>query len=67
MSNPEEIPGYGDMPKDVKKRELVMQNSPRKTMEDCQFHANNLKFTNQRGHKIGEVTQVLDPGVDESD
>ena len=36
-------------------------------MEDRPFHANNLKITNPRGQKIGEVTQVLDPGVDESD
>jgi hypothetical protein len=34
MSNPEEIPGCGDMPEDVAKRELVMQNSPNETMED---------------------------------
>ena len=34
MSNPEEIPGCGDMPEDVAKRELVMQNSPSEIMED---------------------------------
>ena len=44
-----------------------MQNPPSKTIEDCQFHANNLKFTNWRGQKIGEITQVLDPDVEESD
>jgi len=43
-----------------------MQNPPRETIEDCQFHADDLKFTNWRDQKIGEVTQVLDPGVDES-
>ena len=44
-----------------------MQNSPSKTKKDFQFHANNLKFTNRQSQKIGEITQVLDPGVDESD
>ena len=28
---------------------------------------NNLKFTNRQSHKIGEITQVLDPVVDESE
>ena len=64
MLNPEGSPGC---PEDVSRRELVMQNSPSKTMEDCQFHANNLKFSNRQGQKIGEITQVLDPGVNESD
>ena len=27
---------------------------------------NNLQFTNWRDQKIGEITQVLNPGVDES-
>ena len=31
------------------------------------MHANDLKFTNRQGQEIGEVTQVLDPGVDESE
>ena len=44
-----------------------MQKPPSKTIEDRQFHANNLKFTNWQGQKIGKVTQVLDPGVKESD
>ncbi len=44
-----------------------MQNPPREITEDCQLHANNLKFTNWLGQKIGEITQVLDPGVKESD
>ena len=63
MLNPEEIPK--DTSEDVARRELVMQNSPSETMEDCQSHANDLKFTNRRGQNIGEVTQLLDPGVDE--
>jgi hypothetical protein len=67
MLNPEGIPGCKDTPDNVAKRELVIQNPPRETIEDRQFHANNLKFTNWRGQKIGEVTQVLDPGGKESD
>ncbi len=43
-----------------------MQNPPRKTIEDCRLHADDPKFTNWQGQKIGEITQVLDPGVDES-
>jgi hypothetical protein len=67
MLNPEGIPGCKDTPENVASRELVMQNPPSKTIEDCQLHANDLKFTNWRGQKIGEITQVLDPGVKESD
>ena len=67
MLNPEGIPGWKDTPEDVAIRELVMQNSPNKTIEDRRLHANDLKFTNRRGRRIGEVTQVLDPGVDESE
>ena len=66
MLNPEGIPGCGDTLEDVA-RELVMQNFPSKTIEDRRFHANDLKFTNRGSQKIGEITQVLDPGVDESD
>ena len=36
-------------------------------MTDRQLHASNLQFTNWKDQEIGEVTQVLDPGVDESD
>ncbi len=43
-----------------------MQNPPSKTIEDFRFHADNLRFTNWQGQIIGEITQVLDPGVDES-
>ncbi len=67
MLNPEGIPGCKDTPKNVARRELVMQNPPSKIIEDRQLHANNLKFTNWRGQKIGEIAQVLDPGVEESD
>ena len=66
MLNPEGISGCEDTPENVARRELVMQNPPSETIEDRRIHANDLKFTNGRGHKIGEITQVLDPGVDES-
>ncbi len=66
MLNPEGISGCKDTPENVARRELVMQNPPSKTIEDPRIHANNLKFTNGQGHKIGKITQVLDPGVDES-
>ncbi len=66
MLNPEGISGCKDTPENVAKRELVMQNPPSETIEDCQFHADNLKFINWRGQKIGEIIQLLDPGVDES-
>ncbi len=60
MLNPEGLSGCKDTPENVTERELV------ETIEDCQIHANDLNFTNGRGHKIGEIKQVLDPGVDES-
>jgi hypothetical protein len=63
----EGIPVCKDTPEDVARRELVMQTSPRKTMTDCRLHASDLQFTNWKDQEIGEVTQVLDPGVDESD
>ncbi len=66
MLNPGGLSGCKDTPENVAERELVMQNPPRETIEDCRFHADNLKFTNWQGQKIGEITQVLDPGVDES-
>ena len=44
-----------------------MQNSPSKIMTDRQLHASDLQFTNWQDQEIGEVTQVLDPGVDVSD
>ena len=40
---------------------------PEKNMIDFQLHASNLQFTNWQDQEIGEVTQVLVPGVDESD
>ena len=55
------------MPDDVAKQDAVKQYSPSKTIDDCRCHASNLKFTNWRSQRIGEVTQVLDPGVDVSD
>jgi len=60
MLNPEGLSGCEDTPENVTERELV------KTIEDRRFHADDLKFTNWRGQIIGEITQVLDPGVDES-
>ena len=36
-------------------------------MTDCCLHASNPHFTNRQGQKIGDITQVLDPGVDEID
>ena len=47
LLNPAGIPGCGDTPEDVARRELVMKNSLRETMEDCRFYANDLKFTNR--------------------
>ena len=67
MLNTEGITGCEDTPENVARRELVMQNPPSKTTEDCRFHANNIKCTNWRGQKSDEVTQMLDPGVGESD
>jgi hypothetical protein len=67
MLNPEGISGCEDTPENVARRELVMQNPPSETIDDCQFHANNLNFTNWQCQRIGEVTQVLDPGVDVND
>ena len=67
MLNLEGIPGCEDTPEDVTIRELVMQNSPSKTMMDRQLNACDLQFTNWQDQEIGAVTQVLDPGVDESD
>ena len=36
-------------------------------MTDCCLHASNLQLTNQQGQEIGDITQVLDPGVEEID
>ena len=36
-------------------------------MTDFCRHANNLQFTNRRSREIGDITQVLDLGVDEND
>ena len=66
MLNLEGIPGCEDTPNDVARRELVMQNSPSKTMTDCRLHVSDLQFTNWQDQEIGEVTKVLDPGVDVS-
>jgi hypothetical protein len=66
MLNPEGISGCEDTPENVAERELVMQNPPSETIEDRRFHADNLNFTNWQDQKIDEITQVLDPGVDES-
>jgi hypothetical protein len=65
MLSPEGISGCKDTPENVAERELVMQNPPSKTVEDCQFHADDPKFTTWRGQEMGEITQVQDPGVDE--
>ena len=67
MLNPERIPGCKDTSFNVARRELVIQNPPSETIEDRQFHANNLQFIDWRGQKIGEITQVLDPGLKESE
>ena len=66
MLNPEETSGCEDTPENVAERELAMQNPPSETIENRHFYADDLKFTNWQGQKIGEITQVLDPGVDES-
>ena len=69
MLNPEGIPGCKDTPENVASRELVMQKPLSETIEDCQFHADNLKFTNWRGQKIGEIPGVkatADVNEDES-
>ena len=55
------------MSDDAAKQDAVKQYSPSETMENRQLHASDLQFTNWQGQEIGEVTQVLDPGVDESD
>jgi hypothetical protein len=66
MLRPEEISGCTDTPENVAERGLVVQNSPSETVEGCLFHADDLKFTTWRGQEMNEITQVQDPGVDES-
>jgi hypothetical protein len=66
MLSPEGISGCTDTPENVAERELGMQNPPSATVEDCLFYADDLKFTTWRGQEMGEITQVHDPGVDES-
>ena len=55
------------MPDNVARRDTVNQYYARKTMTDCRLHASSLQFTNWRPQEIGDITQVLDPGVDEID
>jgi len=62
-----EVPGCKVTPEDVAKRESIMQNYPRKIMTNCCLHASDLQLTNWQGQENGDITQVLDPGVDEKD
>ena len=52
MLSPEEISGCTDTPENVAERELVMQDPPSEIVEDCLFHADDLKFTTWRGQEM---------------
>jgi hypothetical protein len=65
MATPENIRTKEDMGckathDDAARWDVVKQYSPGKTMTDHCLHVNDLQLTNWQGHKIGDVTQVLD-------